>query len=58
MNHYGRAGLGILQQVAKRVAVAVENALAPSRLPARDKLAKEKLYLERSDRVQFRGNRR
>jgi formate hydrogenlyase transcriptional activator len=46
-HHYGGAGLEFLQQVAKQVAVAVENALAFRQIAElKDKLAKEKLYLE------------
>ena len=46
-HHYGGAGLEFLQQVAKQVAVAVENALAFQQIAElKDKLAKEKLYLE------------
>ena len=45
--HYGGAGLEFLQQVAKQVAVAVENALAFQQIAElKDKLTKEKLYLE------------
>ncbi len=45
--HYSGAGLEFLQQVAKQVAVAVENALAFQQIAElKDKLAKEKLYLE------------
>ncbi len=45
--HYGEASLEFLQQVAKQVAVAVENALAFQQIAElKDKLAKEKLYLE------------
>lgn len=46
-HHYGGASLEFLQQVAKQVAVAVENALAFQQIAElKDKLAKEKLYLE------------
>jgi formate hydrogenlyase transcriptional activator len=46
-HHYGGAGLEFLQQVAKQVAVAVENALAFQQIAElKDKLSKEKLYLE------------
>jgi formate hydrogenlyase transcriptional activator len=46
-HHYGGVGLEFLQQVAKQVAVAVENALAFQQIAElKDKLAKEKLYLE------------
>ena len=46
-HHYGGEGLEFLQQVAKQVAVAVENALAFQQIAElKDKLAKEKLYLE------------
>ena len=46
-HHYGGAVLEFLQQVAKQVAVAVENALAFQQIAElKDKLAKEKLYLE------------
>ncbi len=44
---YSDADLEFLQQVAKQVAVAVENALAFQEIAElKDKLAKEKLYLE------------
>lgn len=46
-HHYDGAGLEFLQQVAKQVAVAVENALAYQEIAAlKDKVNKEKLYLE------------
>jgi formate hydrogenlyase transcriptional activator len=53
-HHYGEAGLEFLQQVAKQVAVAVENALAFQQIAElKDKLAKEKLYLEDEIRVEY-----
>jgi formate hydrogenlyase transcriptional activator len=46
-HHYEGGSLEFLQQVAKQVAVAVENALAFQQIAElKDKLAKEKLYLE------------
>ena len=53
-HHYGGAGLEFLQQVAKQVAVAVENALAFQQIAElKDKLAKEKLYLEDEIRIEY-----
>ena len=53
-HHYGGAGLEFLQQVAKQVAVAVENALAFQQIAElKDKLAKEKLYLEDEIRTEY-----
>ncbi len=50
---YGDVDLEFLQQVANQVAVAVENALAFQEIAElRDKLAKEKLYLEEELRVE------
>jgi formate hydrogenlyase transcriptional activator len=49
---YAAADLAFLQQVARQVAVAVENALVFQELEARkDKLAKEKAYLEEEVRT-------
>ena len=46
-HHYSGAGLEFLQQAAKLVAIAVENALGFQEIAElRDKLSKEKLYLE------------
>ena len=48
------SGLEFLQQVAKQVAVAVENALAFQQIAElKDKLAKEKLYLEDEIRTEY-----
>ena len=50
---YHEADLEFLQQVAKQVAVAVENALAFQEIAElKEKLAKEKLYLEEELRLQ------
>jgi formate hydrogenlyase transcriptional activator len=50
---YGEADLEFLQQVANPVAVAVENALAFQEIAQlKDKLAKEKLYLEEELRLE------
>lgn len=50
---YSDADLEFLQQVAKQVAVAVENALAFQQIAElKDKLAKEKLYLEEELRIE------
>lgn len=50
---YGDVDLEFLQQVANQVAVAVENALAFQEIAElKDKLAKEKLYLEEELRVE------
>lgn len=53
-HHYGEAGLEFLQQIAKQVAVAVENALSYQEITElKDKLAKEKLYLEDEIRSEY-----
>jgi len=50
---YDPADLGFLQQVARQVAVAVENALAFQEIEAlKEKLAKEKAYLEEEVRTE------
>lgn len=50
---YGDTDLEFLQQVAKQVAVAVENALAFQQIAElKDRLAKEKLYLEEELRTE------
>ena len=50
---YNEADLEFLQQVAKQVAVAVENALAFQEIAElKEKLAKEKLYLEEELRLE------
>ncbi len=50
---YSDADLEFLQQVAKQVAVAVENALVFQQIAElKDKLAKEKLYLEEELRIE------
>ncbi len=50
---YGDADLEFFQQVAKQVAIAVENALAFQQIAElKDKLAKEKLYLEEELRIE------
>lgn len=50
---YSDADLEFLDQVAKQVAVAVENALAFQQIAElKDKLAKEKLYLEEELRIE------
>ncbi|UVT15193.1 MAG: sigma 54-interacting transcriptional regulator [Nitrospira sp.] len=50
---YNDTDLEFLQQVAKQVAVAVENALAFQQIEElKDKLAKEKLYLEEELRIE------
>jgi formate hydrogenlyase transcriptional activator len=50
---YAAAGLDFLQQVSNQVAVAVENALAFQEIEAlKDKLAKEKAYLEEEVRTE------
>lgn len=50
---YSDRDLEFLQQVAKQVAVAVENALAFQQIEElKDKLAKEKLYLEEELRIE------
>jgi formate hydrogenlyase transcriptional activator len=52
---YASADLAFLQQVASQVAVAVENALAFQEIEAlKDKLAKEKAYLEEEVRTEHR----
>ncbi|MCP9448382.1 MAG: Fis family transcriptional regulator, partial [Nitrospira sp.] len=52
---YGEADIECLQLVAKQVAVAVENVLAFQEIAElKDKLAKEKLYLE--DEIQLDYN--
>ena len=49
---YGECDLEFLQQVAKQVAVAVDNALAYQQIEAlKNQLAKEKLYLEEEIRT-------
>jgi len=51
---YSEQDLEFLQQVAKQVAVAVENALAFQQIAElKDKLAKEKLYLEDEIRLDY-----
>src|SRR5215469_11957909 len=51
---YGGPALEFLQQVAKQVAVAVENALAYGEITElKEKLAKEKLYLEEEIRTEY-----
>ena len=51
---YRETDLEFLQQVAKQVAVAVENALAFQQIAElKDKLAKEKLYLEDEIRLDY-----
>jgi formate hydrogenlyase transcriptional activator len=53
-HHYGGASLEFLKQVSKQVAVAVENALAFQQIAdLKDKLAKEKLYLEDEIRLDY-----
>ncbi len=53
-HHYSGTDLEFLQQVAKQVAVAVENALAFQQIAElRDKLAKEKLYLEEEIQTEY-----
>lgn len=53
-HHYSGAGLEFLEQVAKQIAVAVENALAFQQIgELKDKLAKEKLYLEEEIRTGY-----
>ncbi len=53
-HHYGGPALEFLQQVAKQVAVAVENALAYGEITElKEKLAKEKLYLEEEIRTEY-----
>ena len=53
-HHYGRASIEFLQQVAKQVAIAVENALAYGEITGlKEKLAKEKLYLEEEIRTEY-----
>jgi formate hydrogenlyase transcriptional activator len=53
-HHYDEAGIEFLQRVAKQVAVAVENALAFQQIAdLKDKLAKEKLYLEDEIRTEY-----
>ena len=50
---YGETDIEFLQQVAKQVAVAVENVLAFQQIAElKDKLAKEKLYLEEELRIE------
>jgi formate hydrogenlyase transcriptional activator len=50
---YDTADLGFLRQVANQVAVAVENALAFEEIEAlKDRLAKEKAYLEEEVRIE------
>jgi len=51
---YQEAEINFMQQVAKQVAVAVENALAYDEITQlKDKLAKEKLYLEDEIRTEY-----
>ncbi|MGQ0666956.1 MAG: sigma-54-dependent Fis family transcriptional regulator, partial [Nitrospiraceae bacterium] len=51
---YSETDLEFLQQVAKQVAVAVDNALAFQQIAElKDKLAKEKLYLEDEIRLEY-----
>ncbi len=51
---YGETDLEFLRQVGKQVAVAVENALAFQQIAElKDKLAKEKLYLEDEIRIEY-----
>jgi formate hydrogenlyase transcriptional activator len=51
---YQEAELNFMQQVAKQVAVAVDNALAYEQIAQlKDKLTKEKLYLEDEIRTEF-----
>lgn len=51
-HHYSESGLDFLQLTAKLIAVAVENALAFQEITElKDKLAKEKLYLEEEIRT-------
>lgn len=51
---FGEADLAFLQQVAKQVAVAVDNALAHQEVQGlQEKLAKEKLYLEEEIRTEY-----
>jgi formate hydrogenlyase transcriptional activator len=51
---YGDADLEFLNQVAKQVAVAVDNALAYQQITElKDKLTKEKLYLEDEIRTEY-----
>jgi formate hydrogenlyase transcriptional activator len=51
-HHYSESGLEFLQLAAKLIAVAVENALAFQEITElKDKLAKEKLYLEEEIRT-------
>jgi len=53
-HHYGSSSIEFLQQVAKQVAVAVENALAYGEITGlKEKLAKEKLYLEEEIRTEY-----
>jgi formate hydrogenlyase transcriptional activator len=53
-HHYGSSSIEFLQQVAKQVAVAVENALAYGEITRlKEKLAKEKLYLEEEIRTEY-----
>ena len=51
---YGEADVEFLQQVGKQVAVAVDNALAYQQITElKDKLTKEKLYLEDEIRTEY-----
>src|SRR5262249_12735095 len=53
-HHYDKTALEFLQQVAKQVAVAVENALAYGEITElKEKLSKEKLYLEEEIRTEY-----
>jgi len=53
-HHYSGEGLEFLQRAAKQVAIAVENALAFQEIAElRDKLAKEKLYLEEEIQTEY-----
>jgi len=53
-HHYSGEGLAFLQRAAKQVALAVENALAFQEIAAlKDKLAKEKLYLEEEIQTEY-----
>jgi len=51
---YGQAEIAFMQQVARQVAVAVENALGYKQIAElKEKLAKEKLYLEEEIRIEY-----
>lgn len=53
--HYSGASLEFLEQVAKQIALAVENALAYQEISdLKDKLTEEKLYLEEELRTEHR----